>query len=211
MTSTTTPCMLPGCVPGGPGMVAQGSTKVLIGGLPAAYVGAMTAHTSCVAPIPSPVGSVKGPGNPKGSNPLLKTEQSPVKHAHFESLKPLCPACRVQNFDETHLRIGSVIREENDEVIEGTLRCPNPACGSVFPIIDGIPILVADLTHYLTQHAHEILWRHDLDHRLQSELGDALGPGVVYDTNRLISARMLMDITEISIPHGKRRPTTLLL
>ena len=107
-----------------------------------------------------------------------------MKHAHFESLKPLCPACRVQNFDETHLRIGSVIREENDEVIEGTLRCPNPACGSVFPIIDGIPILVADLTHYLTQHAHEILWRHDLDHRLQSELGDALGPGVVYDTNR---------------------------
>ena len=35
-TDTTTPCTLPGCVPGGPGMIALGSATVLIGNMPAA-------------------------------------------------------------------------------------------------------------------------------------------------------------------------------
>lgn len=61
-TDTTTPCMLAGCVPGGPGMIAMGSATVLIGSLPAARVGDMTAHTSCVAPIPAPTGTVMAPG-----------------------------------------------------------------------------------------------------------------------------------------------------
>ncbi len=63
-TSTTGPCMLPGCVPAGPGLVTIGSTTVLIGGLPAARVGDMTAHASCVAPIPSPTGKILPPGCP---------------------------------------------------------------------------------------------------------------------------------------------------
>lgn len=62
VTDTSAPCMLAGCVPGGPGMVAMGSTSVLIGKMPAARVGDMTAHTACVAPIPSPTGSVQSPG-----------------------------------------------------------------------------------------------------------------------------------------------------
>lgn len=60
--STTTPCALPGCVPGGPGNVAFGSTSVIIGGMPAARVNDPTAHTSCVAPIPAPVGKILPPG-----------------------------------------------------------------------------------------------------------------------------------------------------
>lgn len=63
-TDTTMPCMLIGCVPGGPGMIAQGSSSVFIGGMPAARVGDKSAHTVCVAPIPSPVGSVLPPGCP---------------------------------------------------------------------------------------------------------------------------------------------------
>lgn len=58
------PCVLAGCVPGGPGMIAKGSATVLIGGLPAARVGDLTAHTACVAPIPSPVGKILPPGCP---------------------------------------------------------------------------------------------------------------------------------------------------
>lgn len=58
------PCLLAGCVPGGPGMIAKGSATVLIGGLPAARVGDLTAHTACVAPIPSPVGKILPPGCP---------------------------------------------------------------------------------------------------------------------------------------------------
>jgi len=56
------PCMLPGCVPGGPGMIAKGSATVMIGGMPAARVNDMTAHAACVAPIPSPVGKILPPG-----------------------------------------------------------------------------------------------------------------------------------------------------
>jgi uncharacterized Zn-binding protein involved in type VI secretion len=62
MSDMTTPCMLPGCVPGGPGMIIKGSATVLIGGLPAARLNDMTSHPSCVAPIPSPTGTVIGPG-----------------------------------------------------------------------------------------------------------------------------------------------------
>jgi uncharacterized Zn-binding protein involved in type VI secretion len=62
MTSQTTPCLLPGCVPGGPGMVSLGSSTVLIGNLPAARVGDMTLHSTCVFPIPAPVGTIQSPG-----------------------------------------------------------------------------------------------------------------------------------------------------
>lgn len=62
--SMTTICILPSCVPNGPGVIAQGSTTVLIGGLPAARVGDMTQHAACVAPIPAPVGKVLPPGAP---------------------------------------------------------------------------------------------------------------------------------------------------
>jgi uncharacterized Zn-binding protein involved in type VI secretion len=64
VTSTTAPCMLAACVPGGPGMVAKGSATVMIGGLPAARVGDLTAHATCVAPIPSPTGKIIPPGCP---------------------------------------------------------------------------------------------------------------------------------------------------
>ncbi len=64
VTSTTTPCTLPGCVPGGPANVVMGSSKVLIGGMPAARVNDITAHPSCVAPIPAPVGKILPPGCP---------------------------------------------------------------------------------------------------------------------------------------------------
>ena len=61
VTSQTVPCMLPSCVPGGPGMVAMGSMTVMITCLPAARVGDMVAYASCVAPIPSPIGKIQSP------------------------------------------------------------------------------------------------------------------------------------------------------
>lgn len=64
LTDTSTPCTLPGCVPNGPGMIALGSGTVLIENMPAARVGDMTAHTGCVAPIPSPTGKILPPGCP---------------------------------------------------------------------------------------------------------------------------------------------------
>jgi uncharacterized Zn-binding protein involved in type VI secretion len=63
-TDQTAPCMLPGCVPNGPGLISKGSATVLIENLPAARVGDMTAHPGCVAPIPSPTGNILPPGCP---------------------------------------------------------------------------------------------------------------------------------------------------
>jgi uncharacterized Zn-binding protein involved in type VI secretion len=55
------PCMLPSCVPAGPGIISKGSGSVKINMLPAARKGDMTAHASCVAPIPAPTGEIMGP------------------------------------------------------------------------------------------------------------------------------------------------------
>ena len=64
LTDMTTPCVLAGCVPGGPGMIAMGSSSVLIGNMPAARINDMSSHATCVAPIPSPVGKILPPGCP---------------------------------------------------------------------------------------------------------------------------------------------------
>jgi len=64
VTDMSQPCVLPGCVPGGPGIIVQGSATVFIGGLPAARVGDTTSHASCVAPIPAPTGKIIPPGCP---------------------------------------------------------------------------------------------------------------------------------------------------
>ncbi len=61
VTDMTMPCMLPGCIPAGPGVIVKGSATVLIGGLPAARLGDMTLHATCVAPIPSPTGQIIPP------------------------------------------------------------------------------------------------------------------------------------------------------
>lgn len=55
------PCILPACVPAGPGLIAKGSTTVMIGGRPAGRMNDLTAHPSCVAPIPAPTGKVIPP------------------------------------------------------------------------------------------------------------------------------------------------------
>lgn len=64
VSSQTKPCMLASCVPAGPGMVAKGSTSVMIGMLPAARVGDMVNFPTCVAPIPSPTGKILPPCSP---------------------------------------------------------------------------------------------------------------------------------------------------
>jgi uncharacterized Zn-binding protein involved in type VI secretion len=64
MGDMTALCALPGCIPGGPGVIMKASATVMICGQPAARVGDMTNHASCVAPIPSPVGQIMPPGCP---------------------------------------------------------------------------------------------------------------------------------------------------
>ncbi|MBV9749631.1 MAG: PAAR domain-containing protein [Acetobacteraceae bacterium] len=64
ITDMTEPCLIPSCVPGGPGVIVKGSATVTICGMPAARVGDLTTHDACVGPIPGPMGTVIGPGCP---------------------------------------------------------------------------------------------------------------------------------------------------
>jgi uncharacterized Zn-binding protein involved in type VI secretion len=64
MTDQTMPCMLPGCIPAGPGMIIKGGMTTLISNMPAARVTDQTLHSSCVAPIPGPMGMIMPPGEP---------------------------------------------------------------------------------------------------------------------------------------------------
>lgn len=64
MTDKSKPCMLPSCVPAGPGMIAKGSMTVKANSLGAARANDMTSHVSCVAPIPAPVGKIMPPCSP---------------------------------------------------------------------------------------------------------------------------------------------------
>jgi hypothetical protein len=90
------------CVPGGPGIIAQGSATVLIGKLPAARMNDATAHASCVAPIPGPKGQIMPPccptvkiGGPTFTAPILAEVEalaaSPAGVFDEESLSPSNP------------------------------------------------------------------------------------------------------------------------
>lgn len=61
MMDMTSPCMLPGCVPAGPGIIMKASMTVMVGGMPAARMNDTTLHSTCIAPIPSPTGTILPP------------------------------------------------------------------------------------------------------------------------------------------------------
>jgi uncharacterized Zn-binding protein involved in type VI secretion len=62
VSDKTKPCTIPVCAPGGPGVVAKGSTTVKVNNLPCARLNDPTAHLGCVAPVGAPTGKITGPG-----------------------------------------------------------------------------------------------------------------------------------------------------
>jgi SAM-dependent methyltransferase len=102
-----------------------------------------------------------------------------VRRGHFAALAPVCPVCRAP------LSVASVIRERDDDLLEGILTCTNPQCLREYPVIDGIPIIVAAIRSWLAANPLQVLLRDDLSPELESLLGDALGPGSAFDAIRL--------------------------
>ena len=82
------------------------------------------------------------------------------------------------------MRIAQVTREEGGHVIEGVLHCQNANCLREFPIIDGIPIIVANIRQYIADNLLSIYGRRDLGEVIESILGDCSGPGSVFDYAR---------------------------
>ena len=77
-----------------------------------------------------------------------------------------------------------MLREQQGTVFEGVLVCSNPQCQCEYPIIDGIPIIVADVRTYISQGILPIIARTDLSDTMESLLGDCCGPGSSFDVQR---------------------------
>lgn len=105
-----------------------------------------------------------------------------MHHRHLESLHPVCPVCRAGG--ENPLALVNVFKETDDHILEGLLRCPNPSCQREYPILDGVPLLLANLRGYVAGAIDQINAREDLDPTLEGVLGDCCGPGSSYDTTR---------------------------
>jgi SAM-dependent methyltransferase/uncharacterized protein YbaR (Trm112 family) len=107
-----------------------------------------------------------------------------VRRDHLERLGPICPTCRAFGRQALPLALGTVARAEAEDVIEGVLACPNQECQREHPIIDGIPVVVADLQSWASHQLDAVLRRDDLSSFIESLLGDAAGPGSVLDRER---------------------------
>jgi SAM-dependent methyltransferase len=74
--------------------------------------------------------------------------------------------------------------EKDSRIIEGILMCTNRACCCEYPIIDSIPILVADIREFIRQSAFSLVQRNDFSEDMASLIGDCMGPGSVHDSIR---------------------------
>ena len=103
-----------------------------------------------------------------------------MRRSHFDAFRPICPHCG----DGAPLRLARVFGEQDGNIEAGILLCPRPSCSHEYPIIDSIPIIVADLPRVLGDRGVELMVRNDLDGDLESLLGDAIGPDSWYDSIR---------------------------
>lgn len=103
---------------------------------------------------------------------------------HFETLQPVCPVCRTSDDSGTPLKIAQVLREEAGHIIEGILHCQNADCLREFPIIDGIPLIIAHIREYIADNILTICGRRDLSEAIESMLGDCSGPGSSFEIAR---------------------------
>src|SRR5581483_9391647 len=99
----------------------------------------------------------------------------------LDRLAPVCPTCRSLGRPGAQLTLGTIARSHDDDVLEGALLCPEPLCQREHPIIDGIPVVVADLQSWALHQFDAVMRREDLSPFTESLLGDAAGPGSAFD------------------------------
>ncbi len=111
-----------------------------------------------------------------------------MKLIHFEAFSPICPLCKKRDGTESKLSLGTISKErgtgDQRDIIEGILLCSNSSCRREHPIIDGIPILIADLRAWVTSQQQNITRRSDLSATTESLLGDCLGPSAPAEQGR---------------------------
>jgi SAM-dependent methyltransferase/uncharacterized protein YbaR (Trm112 family) len=99
-------------------------------------------------------------------------------------VRPVCPTCRAAGREAPPLELGHVVREDDGDVVEGVLVCPERMCRREQPIIDGIPIIVPEVSGYVAGQLADLRARDDLSPFTESLLGDCVGPGSELDRTR---------------------------
>lgn len=107
-----------------------------------------------------------------------------MRRRHFQAFSPHCPVCARLGHATPPLVLANVAEEQDGDIRQGVLHCPNPDCQHEYPIIDGIPVIVPDLTTTLAEQSLGLLLRDDLDPALEGLLGDALGQNSWFDALR---------------------------
>lgn len=107
-----------------------------------------------------------------------------MKRTHFEKFQPVCPLCRSRGKGDRPLRISCVAREHDHDIAEGLLQCDDHECLREYPIVDGLPILVADVPSFIQQHLLAIYGREDFTELTETILSDCCGPSSSYDIMR---------------------------
>lgn len=107
-----------------------------------------------------------------------------MRYGHYEALKPVCPRCRATGLGDFPVRLDAVDEEDAAGVRFGALICANPACLLEFPIIDGAPILLADVRTWIAGNLHWLNARDDLPERAASQLGDCAGADSAHNAAR---------------------------
>lgn len=107
-----------------------------------------------------------------------------MRLGHFEALRPVCPVCCGAGDAGHPLTVASVYQEAQGHLVEAILHCSNPGCRREYPVIDGIPLLLANLRQFVADNALRLLGRRDLSAEMESLIGDCYGPGSDYDTVR---------------------------
>ena len=103
---------------------------------------------------------------------------------HFERFRPICPVCVQAGRGHASLRLGTVIVGTDSDVVEGMLVCSTTECQREYPVIEGIPIIVADIRSYMTNQLSAVLSRCELSSTMQSLIGDCVGIDSEFNTNR---------------------------
>jgi SAM-dependent methyltransferase len=98
--------------------------------------------------------------------------------ALFGCFPPHCPACRARGaITPLHLAAWH-------DAGQGILTCPAEECASRYPIIDGLPVLVPDLSRYLAEVGVYLLARDDLWAPVADLVGSVTPPGAWFDAAR---------------------------
>lgn len=107
-----------------------------------------------------------------------------MRRTHLEAFAPVCPLCRTRDGASHRLAPGVMAREESGDVIEGSLVCTHKACSCEFPILDGIPFLLADVRRFVQDNLAGILAREDLTDHAESMIADCAEPASAHAVAR---------------------------